>query len=407
MSKRRRGREGSLFQQQPAKSTSVDEVADEIFGAIAQAESVFIRAEPINIFSIQADPAQPRRAVPFAVRQQLTDVSSIGEVFQIWQELVGEERGEPFDLAAWFQTAETAADQPDDTLPDATGGYQPRALEASLLKVVDLAASIYRDGLTNPITVVRTPDGYQLETGERRWLAYQLLNDLSEPDDEQWLKIPARIVESISVWRQAGENNARDNLNAIAKSRQFAILLMDLLRSEKQTQFQPYAAFDFEQSYYAQVAELSPPYGTSDRLLNAMGVTHKSAITRYRSLLKLPPDVWVVADDFSWGLADLYKMTTLSDEEAQQFSCALARKYGHKVAWCNDSEDITSKPKSEPPVYMTGKRLAKPDERDRIKLLSDLGEGVAHADKKTKKMLLAEIGAHEEWLAGLKQKLAQ
>ena len=170
----------------------------------------------------------------------------------------------------------------------------------------DLAATIYRDGLTNPITVAQqgnqTAVQYQLETGERRWLAYHLLH-ANFPQDGQWTKIPARIVESPNLWRQAAENNARDNLNAIGKARQFALLLMDLLSRESgdAVTFKPFDAFRHEREFYAQVADGNRyriPRGKGQLLVSVIGLGNPDQLRDYRKLLSLPDEAWKIADDY-------------------------------------------------------------------------------------------------------------
>src|SRR5690606_25072022 len=131
-------------------------------------------------------------------------------------------------------------------------------LEAALMKVIELAASIYQEGLLNPISLVRYgEDRFLLETGERRWLAYHLLHHYA-PDDgkrDQWAKIPAQFVDGVDVWRQAAENSMRADLNAISKARQYAILLMALEQEINGSRFESYqdliAAGGTDRAYYA------------------------------------------------------------------------------------------------------------------------------------------------------------
>ena len=180
-------------------------------------------------------------------------------------------------------------------------------------------ASIRRDGLTNPISVVRRGNNYELETGERRWLAYHLLhwkfgeNDLL-PNNKQrnWSRIPARIVKEVDIWRQASENNARDNLNAISKARQLALLLMDLHGWEH---FSTFNEFENEQDFYSQVAdgnEWRIPRGHGEVLLNAMGLSDASQLRQYRALLRLPLADWRKADDENLTEGELRKIQNQS-----------------------------------------------------------------------------------------------
>src|SRR5262249_5194080 len=158
------------------------------------------------------------------------------------------------------------------------------------------AASIKRDGLTNPITVVTHGATYQIETGERRWLAYQLLRWRFDTEKD-WLKIPAREVDSFNIWRQASENNARADLSGIARARQLALLLMDIYSSD--VTFLPFQEFDDEQAFYAQVSDgnmYKVPPEKREIVLNAMGFRHPVQIRQYRTLLRLPAEIWSLAD---------------------------------------------------------------------------------------------------------------
>ena len=167
--------------------------------------------------------------------------------------------------------------------------------ELPLLRLANLAASIHQDGLTNPITVAGAGDNYVIETGERRWVAFHLLNDYFAGDD--YSAIPARRVSEVNLWRQASENTARDNLNAIARARQIALLLMDMHGWDN---FAPIHAFEREQDFYAQVADSVKwrvPYGRAEQLCAACGFENASRIRQFRALLRLSHEQWNTADD--------------------------------------------------------------------------------------------------------------
>ncbi|MBZ0305684.1 MAG: ParB N-terminal domain-containing protein, partial [Anaerolineae bacterium] len=234
----------------PAESggLSFEDVDESLFGGkLAQLDSGRDVIKPVPIHDIYPDPSQPRRALPSAIRRYWSGTDSMGTLLAQWYELVVHERGQELDLGIYLRTDEEAIHS------DQCGPF-----ETAFLQVIDLAASIRRDGLTNPVTIARTGRNYRLETGERRWLAYHMLynyfdGSTGRPDERKtWAKIPARQVETVDVWRQANENNARENLNAISKARQFAVLLMNLLG---QNNFQPFEATDHEKDYYAQVAD--------------------------------------------------------------------------------------------------------------------------------------------------------
>jgi hypothetical protein len=286
----------------------------QIFGDLAAADAQVERVRPVSIFDILPDLTQPRRAVPSPVRHSWDGTpAGIAEMLKVWWGLTEEERGGRFDLGAYLEGGETERSETDHP------AHTPGPIEAAFMTIITLAASIRRDGLTNPITVAPAGHQHQLETGERRWLAYHLLyawfdgHDERPNEQERWEKIPTRQVKQVDVWRQANENNARTDLNAISRARQLAILLMHLHGLEH---FKPFEAFQNERKFYAQAAERRPPYGTGEQLLNAMGVSNRSALTRYRALLKLPDEIWQGGDDLNLPEETLYALARMPEQQA-------------------------------------------------------------------------------------------
>lgn len=271
--------------------TSATAIDAELFGAIQKSDTHRQSAAPVSIFEIFPDPAQPRRTVPSIVRKHWSgEPQTISEMFAIWIEQVADERGISFPIAEYLASASDVA-RPDEIGP----------LEENLLELIELAISIKNEGLTNPITVAPMGLSYRLETGERRWMAYHLLFAVLQ--DDAYSRIAARTVDSLNIWRQAAENNARANLNAISKARQLSVLLMDLMQTSKGLSFEPFGQFEHEQDYYAQIADgndYKAPKNSSERLLAAMGLKHAKQIRDYRALLKLPHIVWQLADDLNW-----------------------------------------------------------------------------------------------------------
>lgn len=240
-----------------------------------------IRAKPIDIFVIAPNPMQPRRLVPSQFRG-----GPLMDQIETWLEAVEEESGRAFPLEALIMgKVELRAREERQATVD----------ELPLLRLADLAASIHQDGLANPITVAGSGDSYLIETGERRWAAYHLLHAYIGGDG--YGAIPARRVSAVNLWRQASENTARDNLNAIARARQIALLLMDLHGWDH---FAPIESFDWEQDFYAQVADAAKwriPYGRAERLCAACGFENASRIRQFRALLRLSREQWAAADD--------------------------------------------------------------------------------------------------------------
>lgn len=287
--------------------------SSEIFEQLGKVDAQVSRVHKLNIFHIIPDPTQPRRAVPSAVRKHWDGTpQGVAVMLQKWWEAIQEERGGVFHLGAYLEEDELVRES-DSTVKAGT-------LEESLLTLIALAVSIRRDGLTNPITVAPMGGQYRLETGERRWLAYHLLyawfdGTNGKPDErDQWEKIPSREVETVNVWRQASENSARANLNTIARARQFALLLMDLYRGQRQ--FLPLSAFPHERQFYAQVRELNTPAGKSEMLLNAMGVKNRSSLAKLRAMFDLPDEAWQRGDDENWSEEWLYEMAKMQQENA-------------------------------------------------------------------------------------------
>ncbi|HLV34821.1 MAG TPA: ParB/RepB/Spo0J family partition protein [Spirillospora sp.] len=316
---RRRTRDGT------GALSSIEQTADAIYSTglpaeLAEIDSRRRPAKPVSIFEVYPDRTQPRRAVPSLVRQHWDgNPATTQTLFEGWLYEIEQAGRRDFDLLRYIEQAHLPEnidgnDDEDDSVLLLSGGYT--ALERSLLEIADLAISIQQIGLTNPITVARDGRIYRLETGERRWLAYHLLN-LYFPDDD-WAKIPAYVVDQVNVWRQASENNARADLNAIGKARQLAILLMDLLADEGyefRTFEEILAAGLSEREYYAQVADgnvYRVPRGAGERLLTAMGLKNPTQIRQYRTLLRLPDHLWQEADDQNWTEFEIRKRYTVT-----------------------------------------------------------------------------------------------
>jgi len=282
-----------------------------------------IKVLSIPIEQISPSVTQPRRVVPTQIRQYWDGKSrsySIGYMYKKWlYEIMIEKGGTYLDLDAYLQgkVTDRAPFNIEETSNDQVEEVRLGTLTSSFMQIVDLASSIKRDGLTNPITVASSNTDYIIETGERRWWAYHLLYWHFQSDE--WQKIPARIVDKVSLWRQASENNARSSLNAIAKARQFALLLMALYEEEG-VSFQALHQSGHEQNFYAQVADGDQwriPRGKGEAILNAMGLENPVQLRQYRRLLRLPPLVWMLADDLNWT-ENLLRQRILANNESEK-----------------------------------------------------------------------------------------
>lgn len=296
--------------------SSLNDVDRGIYGDIEAVDSSRLVAEPIDIHSIYPDPVQPRRILPLMFRNSVQSGADLYEnmprLWTEWENQINQTRFTPLNIEQMiYHQSHSDEDRNEDDLPEVMS-----TSESILMEIIQLAASILRDGLTNPITVVTAGPYHHIETGERRWLAYHLLYHVTQ--DSAFMQIPARVVNEFNVWRQASENNARQNLNAIGKARQFALLMMDLWQYDEKAprQFSPMGAFETDREFYAQVGDMRPPYGKADQLLNALGAQTSATFTRCRKLLSLPDPVWDIGDLMSLPEDTLLKLEQLSPEQA-------------------------------------------------------------------------------------------
>jgi hypothetical protein len=325
MAKRRIKQEGvpNIFEGENARNIEEDYPTDvsheDLFGTLVGMDNLRlsmnrqnVKVQYLPIDKIYPDRSQPRRVIPRTVRSDIrVTAETLPMLFKRWLDIVNDQREVPLTLHAYLTADSTERDEavvealtdreenPDDIPLDIP------PLEVALMKVIELAASIRQQSLLNPITVAPALNGkgYVIETGERRWLAFYLLNwyfgdnDTNAQGAVSWREIPARVVDRLDVWHQAAENNVRDDLNAIGKSRQLALLLMDIHGADK---FDPLDSFDHEQQFYAQVAngqDYRIPRGMGERLANALNLKSAKQIRDYRRLLRVEPWLWDKADE--------------------------------------------------------------------------------------------------------------
>ena len=391
MSNRRRDRQ-DVFDSGGIVTSEMTDSA--IFGNIAEVDSGRQVAKPISIFDIYPDALQPRRAIPSPVRPYWDGrPSTTAVLFSSWFRLAVEERGEEFKIEPYL-IAQEEVERPEKVGP----------IEAAFVDVLEMAANIRSNGLTNPITVANTGSGYRLETGERRWLAYHILNTYFEHEQDKWGRIPARVVDGFSVWRQASENNARANLNAISKARQLAILLMDLYQRQMGQKFRTFEQLvgqgDCDRVFYAQVADgnaYPTLKGTGEAIMTAGGFKTSSQMREHRDLLRLPDEVWRVADDLNWTQGRIRQLKRQSgDDDNKLIRLALkqASSDGYRIGI---SETPAPPPVVEEPVEVddspfSAQTLARFTKV--IRTIKAIGEG----GKKVRDVDLWEIQNMREWL---------
>lgn len=248
--------------------------------------------EPIPVLSIRPDLRQPRRVIPASVRGAWDgDPQDLPEVLARWRDAVERRLGQGIDLPALLKAT-------GDGEPDLSGD----PLVDAYAKLVSLAASIYKDGLEQPVAVTRDGAGYKIIWGERRWAAYMLLMlHVAGTYDA----IPALVKPKADVWAQAAENGARAPLNAIGMARQLALLVMDMYPDAwRNGDFQDYDALllpgECDRKYYAQVANGNVyriPKGLGQRVLDVTGLPSMERVRNYRALLSIPDELWIRADE--------------------------------------------------------------------------------------------------------------
>ncbi len=393
MSNRRRDRqESNVFNSSGVVTSEITDSA--IFGSIAEIDSGRQVAKPISIFDIYPDPLQPRRAIPSPIRAHWDGrPSTTGILFETWFRLAVEERGEDFKIEPFLFGLDEAP-RPEKIGP----------IDAALIDLLEMAANIRANGLTNPITVAHTGSGYHIETGERRWLAYHILNIYFDDEQEKWSRIPARVVDDFSVWRQASENNARANLNAISKARQLAILLMDIHHRRNGIKFRTFEQLvgqgECDRAFYAQVFDGSAypiPSGMGEAVMTAGGFKTSSLMREHRGLLDLPDEVWRIADDLNWTQGKIRQLVRQSKGDANKLiSLALnqAEADGYSVGISKPPalRAVVDEPNISDASPFSTQTLARFNKM--MKVIKAIGEG----NRKVKDVDIWEIRYMREWL---------
>jgi hypothetical protein len=376
----------------------------ELFGEIAKVDDAKIVTHAIPIEQIYPNTIQPRRVLPPVIRALWDgEPQSLGTVFTQWEQYINQERQERGN-AEQFNVERVLLTQEETDLENASQ-VALGPLEETFLEIINLAASIHRDGLMHPISTVhvRADKMYIIETGERRWLAFQLLASMF-PKEHQWKRIPARTVNHISVWRQAAENSARQNLNGIGKARQFALLMMDLLQADGTVAFQPPNNFEHEKDFYAQVAggaDYRIPRGKGEMLLAAMGLKHGRDLKQLRAILRLPRETWDVADYLNWTVGKLDQLTSLPYDEAIRLTCTMALQEGYM----GEISPICDEPPTKRTKQATQNRVLAQWDKHITSIKKITARQVQSMPDDEKQVLRRELEALEAWIERTKKYL--
>jgi hypothetical protein len=290
---------------------TLEKVDSIIYGASEPPASGRVVGKPIDIMQIWPDVTQPRRVIPAAIRGRWDgNPAEIKGMLVKWQN----------KIAAMLKPEEQFYAQPilkKEAEIKINLDEQPRIIQ-SFVELIDLAENIYEKGLNLPITVSKVAaERYLLHTGERRLVAHHLLNAVFGTHD----KIAA-IEREHDVFSQVAENTQRSGMNAISMARSLAKLIMATRADEMD--FMPYAEMLTElgcdRPFYAQVANVNTKRGMSDSVKNALNVSSDSWVSRYKALLSLPDDIWMIADEHDW--AEFRLRALLQLPETLQFTAA-------------------------------------------------------------------------------------
>ena len=244
-------------------------------------------AKPVSIRLLWADKKQPRRIFPREVRGDWEgSPQRVPELLRKWHQLVVDQYGEVD--AGRLVLGNTAMDLTHES-----------AIVNDYFQLCQLAAGIVYEGLTNAITITIAHGGFfNIETGERRWLAHYLLVMYG---GNRFDKIMARVVDKFNIYRQASENAAREPLNAVATARQLALILIDIHRHKHIENWETCVPPGHcDRNYYIQATNLDIIRGDGARVLAATGIKNRSMFSRYKAILTLPDELWLQADEENW-----------------------------------------------------------------------------------------------------------
>lgn len=271
-----------------------------------------IKVVSLVLDRVRPDPAQPRRVLPDAIREEfLSGHINARQALERWEALVVEEasrRGRP--RPDWQTLLERNPEDRDEDRGDVDLPGRAGAEEEMLRSIVATAATIRHGGQVSPITVAEIDGGsyYRIETGERRYWAYQWLNMWVSSGFDQ---IQCIVVPEASPWRQAAENTSREGLSSIALARQLATLLLDMYG------IRPDYSRPIPNDWYRQALEYRVPRGEGASLRAALGGIERSQFSRIQALLRLSDPVWELVDRYRLEEKRLRFVLKIEDESLQ------------------------------------------------------------------------------------------
>lgn len=282
------------------------------------------------------DPNQPRHVVPDDLRERLLVGDPPGEVlWEAWRRCLGEElygTMRSHDLSPAEALAKRREKGPLDL-----------ALQLTLEGLVELADSIVRHGLRQPINVYDMGGGkYRVAEGERRWWAHVYLYTVRLHYEAETIlarvqPLPDGDLEVLA--RQHAENAHRADLSAVARARAIRQVreavqsecFQGTASSQEMPGAQPFSLLQ-DLSGTASSQEILPQRGrpqiqisehdldehTGQRLVELTGKGMGGRMVRhYLTLLTLPPDAQALAEAATLSEWALRPVASLTDPERQ------------------------------------------------------------------------------------------
>jgi ParB-like chromosome segregation protein Spo0J len=277
------------------------------------------------------DPNQPRRLLPDDLRERLQAGEAPAEVlWEAWGRCLGEKLYQAM-RSRDLTPAEALARRREE-------GVLDLALQLTLEGLVELADSIARHGLRQPINVYDVGKGpYRIAEGERRWWAHvYLLNVLLHFEASTILARvhPLPDDELTVLARQQAENVHRRDLSAVARARAITrvreALTLEVSGTTGSTNPQ-HSPADQEVSGTdgstnlggrprrldaITVSQLDDLTGQRLAELSGRGMTGRT-VRLYLALLTLPPEAQALVEAASLGERALRPIVSLDDVTEQ------------------------------------------------------------------------------------------
>jgi hypothetical protein len=159
-----------------------------------------------------------------------------------------------------------------------------------------------------------------------------------------------------------------------------------------------------DRAFYAQVADgVSYPFtGYGETLLNAMGLKQSSQLREYRDLLRLPDEVWRIADDLNWPqgrLRALIRKAVGDNKRLIQLAVTRALAEGYDIGISVPDSPTPPQKQSDSTVNL----MVVPEYRRIFKALWSLAEQVGEGEVRATQADIANIRSLRKWLDDLEK----